>query len=158
MITWSDNENDTLDFLIQPQEGFTAKLPGKTGLDRVVIDGPYGKNLKLETYETVILVAKGIGIAGILGYAKYLIDRRFDSNQAYRRGLKTRKIDLLWILDDNCQEEWVSDYMKLLQDKDSKRVCLFILWRTSLILLTSYYFSPASIIRAQTTRPSRRSL
>ncbi|TVY87654.1 hypothetical protein LAWI1_G007390 [Lachnellula willkommii] len=58
----------------------------------------------LENYETVILIARGIGIAGLLLYARHMTYQRVSkdkNHEAYRRGLITRKIDIFWIMDDN---------------------------------------------------------
>jgi hypothetical protein len=58
----------------------------------------------LEKRETVILAAYGIGIAGILPYVRHMTYRRSikeQENESYRRGLKTRKLDVYWVLEDN---------------------------------------------------------
>lgn len=119
----------TLSFLIQPQTGISADLISRKSISRVIIDGPYGKDLELESYETVILIARGIGIAGIMPHIRHMTDRRMLPNEnwatKYRRGLITRKIDVYWVLDDDYQDEWVADWMKQLYDLDSKNVGLF---------------------------------
>ena len=91
----------------------------------MIIDGPYGKDHHLEDYETVILVAKGIGIAGILPYVRHMTYRRVSKDkdfEAYRRGLITRKIDVFWVLGDNYEEDWVSEWLSELQKRDSEKV------------------------------------
>jgi NAD(P)H-flavin reductase len=40
----------------------------------VSFDGPLGQNLQLEKYDNVFLAVKGIGIAGVLSYAKHLVE------------------------------------------------------------------------------------
>ncbi|ESZ90807.1 hypothetical protein SBOR_8812 [Sclerotinia borealis F-4128] len=112
-------------FLIEPSNGITSKLIGRGSLCSVVMDGPYGKDLRLEDFETVILVAKGIGIAGIIPYVRSLTYRKVNKDKnydSYGRGLITRKIDLYWVLDDNCQEDWISDWLVDLQMRDSEKV------------------------------------
>jgi predicted ferric reductase len=136
-----------LTFLAQPQKGLTARLYQALQADRpwkpfgksVSFDGPYGQDLHLERYEMVVLVARGIGIAGVLPYARYLAHRqRHDGdikmrlklastpnkpdlrNSLYRDA--TRKVDLLWVLDFNCQEEWISEQLRALQNLDPHRV------------------------------------
>lgn len=62
-----------------------------------MLDRLYGIDLQLENYETVILIAKGIEIARILLYARHIIYPRASKgkdNEAYRRGLITRKLDV----------------------------------------------------------------
>ena len=127
VITWWDNSMRAMElsFLIQPHSGLSSQLIARKSISNVMIDGPYGKNLHLDEYETVILIAKGIGIAGILPYARHMAYRRLSkdkSNEEYRRGLMTRKLDIIWVLDDNYQDMWVSDYMQQLQMKDKDKV------------------------------------
>ena len=166
--------------------------------------GPYGRDLGLSGYETVILTAKGIGIAGVLPLALSLAERKLHDNrvkeeyssqnkdaknkkrsseesktlvnltakyshddrtnhaqgqegssEAYgkdssratsldtERGVgkellkrpidqrkssrlfrdATRKVDLFWELERNCQDEWVSGELKALQSMDPHNVC-----------------------------------
>lgn len=157
MIVWCEHDVELRDdarqdvthltFLVQPQRGLTARLFQELHFFRawrpfqkmVSFDGPYGQDLHLERYETVILVANGMGIAGVLPYARYLALRlRHDGdirkklrlastpnkaelrNSLYRDA--TRKVDLLWVLDFNRQEDWISDQLRALQDLDPRRV------------------------------------
>lgn len=151
----------SLTFLIQPQSGLTARLARELQLSNlsskksrttILYDGPYGQDLHLECYETVMLVAKGIGIAGVLPYAQYLAQRNCHDdkikkllklastpnkgrlrNSLYRDA--TRKVDLFWELDHNRQEEWVSDHLRTLQDQDPGRASLQLpTYRHELIL------------------------
>ncbi|KAH8787543.1 hypothetical protein F5882DRAFT_293398 [Hyaloscypha sp. PMI_1271] len=126
VIAWWDNsiKATSLSFLIQPDNGVSSELIRRNSISKVRIDGPYGKDLGLEKYETVILTAKGIGIAGIMPYVRHLAYRKLSTgkaHEAYRRGLITRKIDVYWILEDNTQEDWVSDWIVDLQKKDSQK-------------------------------------
>lgn len=141
----------SLTFLIQPQSGLTARLARelqlsnlsskKSSFPTILYDGSYGQDLHLEHYETIMLVAKGIGIAGVLPYAQYLAQRNCHDdeikkllklastpnkgrlrNSLYRDA--TRKVDLFWELDHNFQEGWISDHLRTLQDQDPGRVSL----------------------------------
>lgn len=104
------------------------------------LDGPYGRNIDLGNYESVILAAKGMGIAGILSSALFLLDRHnldtlakkeqmsFDEDGAIRYTNRifrdqTRKIVLIWILEDNCQEDWAAAQIRDLQKIDTQAVC-----------------------------------
>jgi Ferric reductase NAD binding domain len=77
-------------------------------------------------YETVMLVAEGIGIAGVLPYAQHLAQRSHHDAQIkkslklastpnkddLRRALHrdtTRNVDLFLSLELNDQERWVSE-------------------------------------------------
>jgi hypothetical protein len=109
-------------FLIEPQRGLTNRLARQHSLETVLLDGPYGVNLQLHTYQNVILVAQGIGLAGVLPYARHLSERFFHENLVYQRGLFTRRVDIFWVLEDNRQEDWASEYFSQLQLKDKGRV------------------------------------
>jgi predicted ferric reductase len=136
-----------LTFLIQPRDGLTARLGRELRLNHfssetvqssVLFDGPYGQNFHLEEYETVVLVAKGIGIAGVLPYAQHLVQRSHHDAQTkkllklastpnkddLRKTLHrdtTRSVDLFWKLELNDQEKWVSEQLLTLQDLDPGR-------------------------------------
>jgi hypothetical protein len=111
-----------LHFLIESQDGLTSRLAQRRSIKSVYFTGPYGQNLHLDNYENVILVAQGIGIAGILPYALHLSKRRFHRNTAYQRGLATRRVDIFWLLEENSQENWASEYLSLLQSMDKEKV------------------------------------
>jgi hypothetical protein len=44
--------------------------------DKLFLDGPYGQDPQLGQYEIVVLIAKGLGIAGVLSAAVSLVERR----------------------------------------------------------------------------------
>jgi predicted ferric reductase len=115
--------------------------------DRMLLDGPYGQDLHLYRYETVILTAKGIGIVSVLPMALHLAARKsYDDSVRSRSNLDedptlgltapraaasvfrdaTRRIDLLWRLEHNNQDQWVADQLKALQDLDPRRVMLMV--------------------------------
>ncbi len=123
-VAWWDDpiKAKNLSFLIEPHNGLSADLIRRNSLRTVTLDGPYGIDHRIEDHEMVILVAKGIGIAGVLSYVRYLLDMRFHQDRRYRRALMTRKIDLFWVLDDNCQEDWISKWLSELKEKDAGRV------------------------------------
>ncbi|KAK2609306.1 hypothetical protein QQS21_002087 [Conoideocrella luteorostrata] len=102
---------------------------------RVRLDGPYGKDHRLQNFETVLLTAKGMGIVGVLPFALHLAKRRRRDDDVRRKearlrdsndpvfGDLSRRVDLIWWLEDNDQEVWVSKQLKRLQVLDNK-VCL----------------------------------
>ena len=98
------------------------------------LDGPYGRNLELWNYETVILTAKGMGIAGVLSAALTLIDRRSQDWQAKKNPLSaerlfrdlTRKVAILWTLESNGQEDWAAPAFNVLKGLDFDQVFFFI--------------------------------
>lgn len=121
VIWWNEEEGPiakarALTFLIELRDGITAKLARQTLLNHLTLDGPYGQDHSLQRYDTVVLTAKGVGIAAILGYAKRLI--WWASDPAQRRRVVTRKLDIYWELENNDQEKWVGEYLKELQVKN----------------------------------------
>ena len=60
---------------------------------RAIVEGPYGKEIHLDEYGTVLLFATGIGIAGQLPYVKQLLEN-FHNYDA-----KARRIALFWQVD-----------------------------------------------------------
>jgi hypothetical protein len=58
--------------MIKEREGLTAILASKRSPDRemlALIDSPYGREILLRTYGTVLLFVNRIGITGLLLYA-----------------------------------------------------------------------------------------
>lgn len=63
-------------FLLSRQGSHVVALSNLQRGQRILLEGPFGKGLKLHTFENVILAAKGIGIAGVLPLALELAERR----------------------------------------------------------------------------------
>lgn len=88
---WTDGNQ--LEILVRPQRGFSRRLKqfvGEENPNLVWVDGPFGSPPDFRTYETVILVAEGIGLASHLLVMKDLLER-------YRqRKTYVKSIVLLW--------------------------------------------------------------
>jgi hypothetical protein len=97
-----------------PKAGLTASLANAVSVRGLTFDGPYGQNLHVENYYNVLLVAKGIGISGVLAYAKRLVT--WTAHSLHKRLVITRKLEVYWELDDNSEEEWVGPFLRKLQD------------------------------------------
>jgi hypothetical protein len=133
-------DNTDLTFLVQPRGGLTARLVRELPFQSLVsFNGPYSQNLHLEDYETVMLVAEGMGIAAVLPHAQHLVRRSYydaqikkllkltstsnkDDLRKSRNRDVTRSVNLFWKLELNDQEKWVSDELRTLQDLDPGRV------------------------------------
>jgi len=98
----ADGEQTTLELLIGPQRGLTSKylrnsinISGSAsgGLRLALFSGPHGLSAPLADFETVLLVASGLGIATQLPYLRHLI-RGYNDFQ-----VRTRRIHLVWQLD-----------------------------------------------------------
>ncbi|ANB15854.1 Fre2p [Sugiyamaella lignohabitans] len=83
----------TRDYLLT-QPNHTARLP-------VLLEGPYGHHHPVQHYETVVLVAGGIGITGVYPYADELI----------RKTGKNQKIVFVWAIADERPLEWFADQL-----------------------------------------------
>ncbi|KAL6409089.1 hypothetical protein AUP68_05458 [Ilyonectria robusta] len=122
-----------LTFLISRTGGHHCKslgsvLPGQ----RLRLDGPYGKDLQLHTFETVVLTAKGLGISGVLPFALHLAGRKRHDNRVRDKSARlrdssepvfsdlSRNVDLIWWLEHDDQDKWVGDQLRSLQQVDAK--------------------------------------
>uniref|UniRef100_A0A0B7KRG5 Ferric oxidoreductase domain-containing protein n=1 Tax=Bionectria ochroleuca TaxID=29856 RepID=A0A0B7KRG5_BIOOC len=127
--------------------------------DKISLDGPYGKDYGLENYENVMLLAKGIGIVGLLPLAVDLAERkyhdsdiqnqilkheaqrnelfrnRFEEWEETRRDLErkrcfldaTKKVVILWCLEDYSQMKPLTDELLKLKKLDSAHK-LLVVW------------------------------
>ena len=91
-------------FIVQKQRGFTKNLFLHANSNRsqnyeirALVKGPYGKELDLKSYGTVLLFATGIGIAGMLPYVTQLLEGYHNCE------VKTRRIALFWELESECK-------------------------------------------------------
>jgi len=98
-----DNGHDIAVLIVQKRKGFTKNLLMHTtnGLEPdgeriALIEGPYGRQLDLDSYQVVLLFATGIGIAAQLPYVRTLVESHYN----YKR--KGRKIMLFWEIDSEC--------------------------------------------------------
>lgn len=105
---WTDDVNGSVrhfEILIN-REMESAPRPG--------LSGPYGGDLSMGSFETLVLAGEGIGIAGILPFALSLISRKRRDKQnngdAPLHCDITRCIDLVWKLDDNRQYDCAAEY------------------------------------------------
>ena len=79
--------------LVQCKKGFSGDLRRCNGEVRTVIDGPYGESSDLKSYDTVLLLASGIGIAAYLLEVRSLLQAHEDQTSRIRR------ITLVWLLE-----------------------------------------------------------
>ncbi|KAI1919977.1 hypothetical protein LOZ65_004256 [Ophidiomyces ophidiicola] len=100
MVTsWSPERQSTLELLVQPRQGFTADLvlharteSGVSFSFPALFSGPHGVTEPLTRYETVIVVASGVGVAAVMSYLKQLIhDYNVGTSQ-------TRRVHFVWQL------------------------------------------------------------
>ncbi|GKU05314.1 unnamed protein product [Fusarium langsethiae] len=66
----------TVSFLLAHRNSCAAALARLQEGDRIRLEGPFGQKMDLSSYESVMLVAQGNGIAGVLPIALELAERR----------------------------------------------------------------------------------
>ena len=121
-----------LTFLIKDKPALSSIL---TKEPTVILDGPYGQDLRLERFSTIILIAEGIGISSILPIALSLAQRKDnirirkdrvrageleEGAQLYYNN--TTKVTLIWAMDNSAHINWVIDYCSTLVELDKKKV------------------------------------
>lgn len=112
-------------FLIDTsKQPYLAKVLNKG--KSVLLDGPYGSNIAVESYDTVVLIAEGRGIASVLPLLSSLTARRvYDKASSQETKLfqdQTRRIDLYWWLENSSQDIWVKKELEHLQSLDPENV------------------------------------
>lgn len=111
ICSWDSDTIDTVSLLVERRHGFTANLLPKSVLRssgssrsedstmKAIIEGPFGGELSLESYGTVILFATGIGIAAQLSYIRNLLEGH------QHRKVTAQRIALFWEIESEgtCQ-------------------------------------------------------
>ncbi|KAJ4248080.1 hypothetical protein NW762_012850 [Fusarium torreyae] len=127
-----------LTFLMTRTGHHANSLGSVSSGDSLRLDGPYGRDLRLYRFETVVLTAKGMGIVGVLPFALQLAGRRRRDDEARSRHARlrdssepvfadfSRNVDLIWWLEHNDQDQWVTDQLRSLQELDSQN--LLVVW------------------------------
>lgn len=96
----------TLQFCIQAQKGATRKIadylaaqPEQCATLPVMIEGPYGVIQKIENYNSMFLIAGGLGITAVYSHALDLL----------QHGKKSHKVYVMWIIPNAVPLEWFSE-------------------------------------------------
>ncbi|KAK1659343.1 hypothetical protein BDP55DRAFT_756748 [Colletotrichum godetiae] len=133
--------------LTQPLKGICAVFGTSHGGDlvtvsqKVFLDGPYGKDIHLEKFKTVTLIAEGCGIFGAFPHAMFLAQHAFH-NRDERRKMKdqkdfsrsvdrlygdvTRKVNLFWILELQAQDRLAARELSQLMSLDEGHALLHV--------------------------------
>ncbi|KAI9727197.1 MAG: hypothetical protein M1834_008505 [Cirrosporium novae-zelandiae] len=136
VIWWNQGEGNSLQIacLVQCRKGFTARLLRyRDQLPLTIIDGPYGVSHDFGSFGTIIMFATGIGIAGHLPYLKELV------HGYNNRVVRTRYIILVWQLDKECHQEWVSEWMDEVLQADTDRILKISLYVLGDYLVPRYF-------------------
>lgn len=110
-------QSSSLIFWVRPYDGWTKRLrdeclrsPAGVAHPSLLLEGPYGHSAPSHTYDTILLLAGGTGIASAVPYILDHITR--SSNHQSRT--RTTKIHLVWtarqkaFIEDVCNEELAS--------------------------------------------------
>jgi NAD(P)H-flavin reductase len=98
-VAWWYNKDgsDYIVVIVEKRHGFTKHLCSYRSIElsssvemAALIEGPYGRELDLKSYGTVLLFATGIGVAAQLSYISKLLDR------SQKDQSRTKKIELYW--------------------------------------------------------------
>ena len=91
MITsWAPRKQNVLELFVQSHRGLTAKLRARAALEGSVsytafVIGPYGHTERVNQYESVLAVASGFGIAGVIPHLRQLLYGYNTSTSRVRR-------------------------------------------------------------------------
>ncbi|KFA76986.1 hypothetical protein S40288_10350 [Stachybotrys chartarum IBT 40288] len=124
-VAWSYKKDgsDYIVLIIETKHGFTKQLCSHRNIELnntiemvALIEGPYGRELDLDSYGTVLLFATGIGIAAQLSYIWQLLNRSHTSQS------RTKKIQLYWQVEREVHTAWVADRMIELKNRDTSQI------------------------------------
>ncbi|KAH7304389.1 hypothetical protein B0I35DRAFT_495104 [Stachybotrys elegans] len=124
-VAWwySKDGSDYIVLIIEKKHGFTKQLCSHRSIELnnsaemvALIEGPYGRELDLDSYGTVLLFATGIGIAAQLSYIWQLLNRS-QTGQS-----RTKKIQLYWQVEREVHMAWVADRMIELTSQDVSQI------------------------------------
>lgn len=90
-IVTHSKDKETVSICVHPRNSFTKHLLGQIQAlnQKVLIEGPYGRAFDLHNFETVLMLASGVGIFAHIPYITDLLKRR----DSFRT--KTRDV-LIW--------------------------------------------------------------
>jgi len=89
----------------------------KTATLRVGIDGFYGHTAPVDLYDSVLLVAGGIGITAVIGYVKAL---------ALNRRSYTKHVTLVWVVRDYIYLDWFRDQLSQMFELYAEHISITI--------------------------------
>lgn len=105
-------EEKKLVLLVRVRTGFTKVLANKLQQTAtrslrvpVLFEGPYGEHFNVEKYDNVTLVAGGIGITGVYGYASRL---------ARSKDVATKRISFIWCTATDSALVWFKKELEFL--------------------------------------------
>ncbi|OBT43218.1 hypothetical protein VE00_06389 [Pseudogymnoascus sp. WSF 3629] len=128
LIVWWERNMDglTIFLLVDPTRRFANKLDSLQNKKLVsLIDGPYGLEHNFGEYGTVLMFATGLGIAGHMLYIRELVSGYNSCD------VSTRRIVLIWQVDDRAHLQWVKQWMDAVIEMDTGYILnmhLYVPW------------------------------
>ncbi|KAK3364742.1 hypothetical protein B0T24DRAFT_537301, partial [Lasiosphaeria ovina] len=104
-------------FIISHNNRTSGFVPFHNGQE-ILLDRPYGRDINATACTTIVLVARGPGIVGLLSFASHQVGRYKDKNSRKEK----RRVDILWVLDDVGQQDLVGNRLRELQNMDQDSV------------------------------------
>ncbi|KAJ9601886.1 hypothetical protein H2200_013601, partial [Cladophialophora chaetospira] len=116
-VAWwykNDQGEDVAVCVVEKRRGLTKRLSlvDQKVKKRVLVDGPYGQNLKLHRFNSILLFATGTGVAGLIS----IIAEIFKNPD--RAPVDLRQVALFWEVDHIRHIAWISDFSEELLRKD----------------------------------------
>ncbi|KAI0071776.1 hypothetical protein K474DRAFT_568109 [Panus rudis PR-1116 ss-1] len=98
----------------------SAANPINRVLPRIMVDGPFGSASEdFLNYETVLLVAAGIGVTPFASILKSIWYRM--NNFADSKSTRLSKVYFVWVIRDFGSAEWFHSLLRAIEDQDSLR-------------------------------------
>lgn len=111
--------------------------PGRNNCE-LSVEGPYGREIGLHHFSTVLLVAQGIGIAAAMPQVMSIVER-YASDSATRRQMraqplerqslhrdKTCRLNLYWVLTSSADIHWINGALRRLAAIDEAKVSSYL--------------------------------
>ncbi|EEU38547.1 uncharacterized protein NECHADRAFT_55169 [Fusarium vanettenii 77-13-4] len=94
VANWSPDAQKELKLFVEVNNGLTKTLRGRVELGLTsnigIFTGPYGSRITVENYETIILIATGLGVVALTPYLQWLV------HAARMREVRIAPVHLVW--------------------------------------------------------------
>ncbi|RTE75977.1 hypothetical protein BHE90_009558 [Fusarium euwallaceae] len=107
VANWSPEAQKELKLFVEVNSGLTKTLRDRVELELTsnigIFTGPYGRRIPVENYETVILIATGLGVVALTPYLQWLV------HAARMREVRIAPVHLVWQISSWKQSHTVFD-------------------------------------------------
>ncbi|KAF4448265.1 hypothetical protein F53441_8299 [Fusarium austroafricanum] len=120
-----EGKSSNVSFLLSHSPSNVTALSVLQSGQHILLDGPFGQRLNTESYENVILLAKGMGIVGVLPIALRIAERRQHDNRvkAELQSL-TQELQHLAMKEESADPDSRAGIAKEREDTAKKRAAL----------------------------------